>query len=99
MVEPTNVDNNTVEVNNYYVNDLEINADMLNSLSYRIINQNNVMPRINPDCSSRVIAHLNIGQIVIVSEKYKKWIRINLEDENGQEMSGWIQNYKLTEFK
>lgn len=92
-------ENNIVNVNNYYVNELEIDADFLNMLSYRIINQNNVMPRTSSDCSSKVVAHLKKGQLVKVLDKYRKWIKISWEDENGQERTGWIQNYKVTEFR
>lgn len=94
----SNAYNTTIDVNNYYVNILEINADLLNAMSYRIIIENNVMPRIKPDCSSRVVGHLNVGQVVIVSKKYRKWVEINWEDEDGNHYSGWIQIYKLTEF-
>lgn len=97
--KPSNIYNTTIEVNNYYVNDLEISAEMLNAMSYRIVVKNDVMPRIKPDCSSHVIGHLDIGQIVTVSQKYKKWVKIDWEDENGNLYSGWVQNYKLTKFK
>ncbi len=97
--KPSNTYNTTIEVNNYYVNDLEISAEMLNAMSYRIVVKNDVMPRIKPDCSSRVMGHLNIGQVVTVSQKYKKWVKVEWEDECGNYYSGWAQNYKLTKFK
>ena len=31
--------------------------------------------------------------------KYKKWRQIIWENEDGEECMGWIQNYRLTEFK
>lgn len=91
--------NNVTEINNYYTIDKDFDADCLNALSYRIISDNNVMPRIKPDCSSQVTGHLNIGQIVIVLEKHKKWVLVSWENEAGEEITGWIQNYKMTEFK
>lgn len=97
--KPSNTYNTTIEVNNYYVNDLEISAGMLNAMSYRIIVKNDVMPRIKPDCSSCVMGHLNIGQVVTVSQKYKKWVKVEWEDECGNYYSGWAQNYKLTKFE
>ncbi len=97
--KPSNTYNTTIEVNNYYVNDLEISAGMLNAMSYRIIVKNDVMPRIKPDCSSCVMGHLNIGQVVTVSQKYKKWVKVEWEDECGNYYSGWVQNYKLAKFK
>lgn len=97
--KPSNTYNTTIEVNNYYVNDLEISAEMLNAMSYRIVVKNDVMPRIKPDCSSQVMGHLNIGQVVTVSRKYKKWVKIEWKDECGNYYSGWVQNYKLVRFK
>ena len=97
--KPSNTYNTTIEVNNYYVNDLEISAEMLNAMAYRIVVKDDVMTRIKPDCSSRVMGHLNIGQVVTVSRKYKKWVKIEWEDECGNYYSGWVQNYKLAKFK
>lgn len=97
--KPSNTYNTTIEVNNYYVNDLEISAEMLNAMAYRIVVKDDVMTRIKPDCSSRVMGHLNIGQVVTVSQKYKKWVKVEWEDECGNYYSGWAQNYKLTKFK
>lgn len=97
--KPSNTYNTTIEVNNYYVNDLEISAEMLNAMSYRIVVKNNVMPRIKPDCASRVTGHLNMGRVVTISKKYRKWVKIDWEDEDGNYCSGWVQNYKLTKFK
>lgn len=72
---------------------------MLNEMSYRIVREDNVMPRIKPDCSSRVTGHLRAGQVITVSDKYRKWSEINWEDEDGKFHSGWVQNYKLMEFR
>lgn len=90
---------NVTEINNYYTIEKDIDADCLNALSYRIIKKNNVMPRIKPDCSSQVMGHLNIGQIVVVLEKSRKWLLVSWENDNGEEVTGWIQNYNVTEFK
>lgn len=91
--------NNVTEINNYYTIEKDFDADFLNTLSYRIISDNNVMPRIKPDCSSQVTGHLNIGQIVMVLDKYRKWVLVSCENDAGEEITGWIQNYKMTEFK
>lgn len=100
--KPT-VDNNTynniTEVNYNYTVDVGIDAEVLNGLGYRIINQNNVMPRIKPDCSSRVTGHLYIGQVINVTNKRKKWIEITWKNDNGEYCSGWIQNYKVSKFR
>lgn len=68
-------------------------------MGYRIINENNVIPRVKPDCSSKVTGYLCIGQLVFVSEKWKKWIAVNWTDERGNYCIGWIQNYNVIEFK
>ena len=94
-----NTYNNTIEVNNYYTIETGMDAQLLNEMGCRIINENNVLPRIKPDCSSRVTGHLYIGQVVSVSDKWKKWIQINWTDSEGNYCTGWIQNYKVTEFK
>lgn len=94
-----NTYNNTIEVNNYYTIETGMDAQLLNAMGCRIINENNVMPRVKPDCSSRVTGHLYIGQVVSVSDKWKKWIEINWTDSEGNYCTGWIQNYKVTEFK
>lgn len=94
-----NTYNNTIEVNNNYTIEMGIDAQIMNQLGYRIINQNNVMPRIKPDCSSTVTGHLYIGQIVSISDKKKKWIEINWKNDEGDYCSGWVQNYKVSKFK
>lgn len=94
-----NTYNNTVEVNYNYTVELGLDAEFMNQMGYRIINQNNVMPRKKPNCSSMVTGHLYIGQVVCVSNKYKKWIEITWKNNDGEFCSGWIQNYRVTEFK
>ncbi len=98
-VSKQQVVNNTIEVNNYYTTEICMDAELLNELGYRIITENNVMPRVKPDRSSIVTGHLHIGQVVSVSDKWKKWIEINWTDSEGNYCTGWIQNYKVTEFK
>lgn len=90
---------NITIVNNFYKDDMGLDIEELTDFGYRIITESNVMPRIKPDTSSRVTGHLNIGQVVIIERKYRKWIEILWENEQGKYCSGWIQNYKVTEFK
>lgn len=40
-----------------------------------------------------------VKNYILISAKYKKWRQIIWENEDGEECMGWIQNYKLTEFK
>lgn len=94
-----NTYNSTIEVNNTYTVDIGIDAEFMNRIGCRIINQNNVMPRMKPNCSSTVMGHLFIGQVVYISDKKKKWIEVNWKDEEGNYCFGWIQNYKVSKFK
>lgn len=94
-----NTYNNITEVTCNYTIDMGIDAGALNALGYRIINRNNVMPRIKPDCSSTVTGHLYIGQVVNVTDKWNKWIEITWKNDDGEYCSGWIQNYKVSEFR
>lgn len=95
----TEIYNSVYETNNYYINVLNIDADYWNMFQYRIVNRNDVMPRIKPDCTSRVMGHLSEGCVVQVLDKRGKWVQICWKDEEGSECCGWIQNYKLDEFK
>lgn len=95
----TEIYNSVYETNNYYINVLNIDADYWNMFQYRIVNRNDVMPRIKPDCTSRVMGHLSEGYVVQVLNKRGKWVKICWKDGDGNECCGWIQNYKLDEFK
>lgn len=90
--------NYTQQVNNYYIVGMGYDAETLNAVNYRIVNCECVV-RLKHDCHSQVIGKLEEGQIIRILDKYKKWRQIVWEDENGGENIGWIQNYKLTEFK
>lgn len=91
--------NNISYVNNYYITEVGIDVDVLNEYNFRIVCNDNVMPRIKPDCTSRVVDHLPFGKVVCVVEKYKKWVEITWKNDKGEYCSGWIQNYKLKKFK
>lgn len=93
------VTNNITQVNNYYTVEMGMNADILNEYNFRIICENDIMPRIKPDCSSRVVEHLPMGKIVYVVDKYRKWFQITWKNDEGEYCSGWIQNYKVQKFK
>lgn len=91
--------NNITYVNNYYTTEVGIQVEVLNEYNFRIVCENNVRPRIKPDCSSKVVEELPFGKVVCVVEKYKKWIEITWENDEGEYCSGWIQNYKVKKFK
>lgn len=86
------------QVNNYYIVGMGYDAKELNTINYRIVNRESVV-RMKHDCHSSIIGRVDAGEIVRILKKYKKWRRIVWEDEEGEECIGWIQNYKLTEFK
>lgn len=96
--QPTII-NNVVEVNNYYTVEIGMDANVLNEYNFRIICEDDVMPRIKPDCSSRVVEHLPAGKIVCVIDKYRKWTQITWKNDEGEYCSGWVQNYKVRKFK
>ena len=90
--------NYTQQVNNYYVVGMGYDVKKLNTTKYRIINRESIV-RLKHDCHSIVIEKLEEGQVVRIIDKYKKWRQIIWENEDGEECMGWVQNYKLTEFK
>ena len=90
---------NTVhETNNYYTYECGADAKLLNGCYYRIINRETVV-RLKHDCHSFVTGNLKTGQVIIVRNKYKKWLQIEWEDADGNTCLGWVQNYKVTEFE
>lgn len=96
---PNVVYNNTIEVNNYYVEELEIDADYLNLFQYGIINRNHVCPRLQRGCKSKIMGNLMEGQVIQKIDKKKKWVQISWKNEEGDICYGWIQNYKISKFK
>lgn len=90
--------NYTQQINNYYVVGMGYDAKELNTTKYRIVNRESIV-RLKHDCHSIVIEKLEEGKIVRITDKYKKWRQIIWVNEDGDECMGWIQNYKLTEFK
>lgn len=87
------------EANNYYINNLEIDAGLCNNTGFRFVAEKEIKPRIKADCSSAVVDTLTLGKIVQIVDKYKKWVQICWQNEDGTYSYGWIQNYKLAEFK
>ena len=94
---PQNETNIVQYVNNFYISN-ENSAANYNDFGLRIINRQTVA-RIKPDCSSKIEGKLSAGTIVSVIDKYRKWIEVSWSDEEGNSHSGWIQNYKVSEFK
>ena len=42
---------------------------------------------------------LELGKFVQIVDKYQKWVQICWQNEDGTYSYGWIQNYKLAEFR
>lgn len=100
VTDNTYTSNNSIAyVNNYYVVQEGYSKEFLNDNNLRIINIDKVIIRKKHDCSSTVITRLAIGKVVCVVDKYKKWIKITWRDDNGKYYCGWLQNYKLSEFR
>ena len=94
----TTINNYAQQINNYYVVGMGYDAKELNMTKYRIVNRE-CSVRLKHDFSSIVIENLDEGQVVRIIDKYKKWRQIVWVNEGGEECMGWIQNYKLSEFK
>lgn len=94
---PKVIYNQKVETSRIYCRDICMYAPKdLNGNKYRIINRDLVV-RLGHDCHSRVIARLDAGDIVRIAGKYKKW-RLILWNDDKKECTGWVQNYKLSQF-
>ena len=42
---------------------------------------------------------IQIGKVVCIIDKYKKWVKVSWSNENDEFYCGWLQNYKLAKFK
>lgn len=91
--------NNITEVSNYYTTETGLEVAALNNYNFRIICEEDVMPRKKPDRSSKVVGHLSIGKVVCIVDRYKKWFEITWKNDEGEYCSGWVQNYRVTTFK
>ena len=86
-------------INNYYVAGRGFDNTILNDMNLRFINRVEVFARAKPDNSSTVIGKPPFGKVVEVVDKYKKWRKIRWSDEGGSVLYGWVQNWKLNEFR
>lgn len=86
------------EVNNFYVNQ-DVNTKDYNESGYRFVSEETIMPRVKPDCKSTVVDKLPLGKVVLIVDKYKKWVQIRWKNADDTFSYGWVQNYKLSEFK
>lgn len=87
------------EVNNFYINEENFSAESYNANGYRFVAEKEVMPRIKPDCTSAVVDKLSLGKMVQIVDKRKKWVQIRWKNDDDTFSYGWIQNYKLSDFK
>lgn len=70
----------------------------LNDGGYRITNQD-ITVRIKHNCKSPVVDQLEAGTPIHIVDKYKKWRQIEWTGDDDETYMGWIQNWKLEEFK
>lgn len=87
------------KVNNTYVYNYGISPYEYNDCGFRFVSKAEIIVRIKPDCSSTVVEKLKLGKFVQIVDKYKKWVQIRWKNEDGTYSFGWVQNYKLSEFK
>lgn len=87
------------EVNKFYITEENFSAESYNTNGYRFVAEKEVMPRIKPNCTSTVVDKLSLGKMVQIVDKYKKWVQIRWKNDDDTFSYGWIQNYKLSEFK
>ena len=87
------------EVNKFYITEENFSAESYNTNGYRFVAEKEVMPRIKPNCTSTVVDTLSLGKMVQIVDKYKKWVQIRWKNDDDTFSYGWIQNYKLSEFK
>lgn len=69
--------------------------------SYYKINRNNVRVRTEPstDNTSNIIVKLNKNVFVEKIDSHKNWLKIEFEDDNGEEKQGWIRRDMLTKIE
>lgn len=91
------VHNDITVINNYYVNGSKLDAATLNAFNWRLVCRDSIV-RVRPDRKSAVVAELKPGQLVQIYGKNKKWREIGWNDGKTM-LSGWIQNYRLREFR
>lgn len=84
---------------NYFIQALYgCDEKILNENGYRITNQN-ITVRVKHDCKSPVVDKIEAGTLIHIVDKYKKWRQIEGTNDDGDTSLGWIQNWKLDEFK
>lgn len=69
--------------------------------SYYKINRNNVNVRTEPstDSNSIVIMKLNKNIFVEKIDSYENWLKIEFENDNGEEKQGWVRQDMLTKIE
>lgn len=80
-------------VQNYYQ---EYTQNVISN-SYYKINRNNVRVRAEPSTenSSKIIMKLNKNAFVEKIDSHKNWLKIEFEDERGEEIEGWVRRDML----
>ena len=68
---------------------LNLNID---TTYYRFVSVNSLNVRTKPSTTkSKIIAHLNVGDVIKVLDKRKNWIKVNyFKKVNGITLQGWV---------
>lgn len=66
---------------------------------YRIVSTDNLQVRISNSSKSLVVGKLNIGDIVRVIKRHKKWSKIEYYDDNDYTITGYVYNKYLHEIE
>ncbi|MDK2065434.1 SH3 domain-containing protein [Aliarcobacter butzleri] len=74
---------------------------MTNYDSYYKINRNNVRVRTEPstDNNSTIIMKLNKNILVEKIDSHKNWLKVEFEDDDGEDKQGWIRRDMLTKIE
>ncbi len=103
--QPTIVNNITYNenhyvnmVNNYYTIEQNMDVNILNGFYLMFVSKSEINVRKSADNSSIIVGKLTLGKVVQVVEKHKKWVKISWI-EDSQYYTGWVQNWKLSNFQ
>lgn len=74
--------------------------NVIHDISYKI-NRNNVRVRTEPstDSTSNILIKLNKNVYVEKIDSHKNWLKVEFENDNGEEIQGWIRRDMLTKIE
>lgn len=75
-----------------------LNIDDLDLSNHRFVTTERLYLRESPNSKSDILSELKFGQVVSVVEKYRNWMRISCEDEDGIIVQGWVFSRYMAKF-